>query len=151
MCGKEAPMRGHSRAIATSVLAVLAVGMVAGCGAAPGKQSTTAATGGPGATTSSAPATHCGMVRTAAGVPVDVEIVGRATCRAAMTVERDYTKAIASGKVPGNGGGAPVTIKGWICQGFNTPEVLATGRASACKRHGSQILAVLPSPSPSPS
>jgi hypothetical protein len=141
-------MRGHSRAIAVSVLAALAVGMVAGCGAAPGKQSTTAAR----ASTGSVPATRCGMVRTAAGVPVDVEIVGKeATCHAAMTVERDYSRALASGKVPGNGGGAPVTIKGWICQGFDTPEVLATGRASACRKHGSQILAVLPSPSPSPS
>jgi hypothetical protein len=144
-------MRGHSRAIAVSVMAVLAVGMVAGCGAAPGKQSTTAASGSPGATTGSVPGTRCGRVRTAAGVPVDVEIVGQATCHAAMTVERDYSRAIASGQVPGNGGGAPVTIKGWICQGFDTPEVLATGRASACRKHGSQILAVLPTPSPSPS
>ncbi len=145
-------MRGHSRAIAVSVLAALAVGMVAGCGAAPGKQSTTAARGSQGGTTGSVPATRCGMVRTAAGVPVDVEIVGKeATCHAAMSVERAYSRALASGQVPGNGGGAPVTIKGWICQGFDTPEVLATGRASACRKHGSQILAVLPSPSSSPS
>ena len=139
-------MRGQSRAVAVSVLAALAACVMAGCGDAPGKQSTTAASG-PGA---SAPAIHCGRARTAAGVPVDVEIVGQASCHDAMTVERDYSRALASGKVPGNGGGAPVTIQGWICQGYDTPQVLATGRASACRRHGSQILAVLPSISPSP-
>jgi hypothetical protein len=141
-------MRGPSRAVAASVLAVLAAG-VAACGAA-GKQATTAAGSSPGSTAAGAPATRCGTVRTAAGVPVDVEVVGQASCRDAMTVERDYSRALASGKVPGNGGGAPVTIHGWICQGYDTPQVLATGRASACRRHGIQILAVLPSPSPSP-
>ena len=143
-------MRGHSRAVAVSALAALVASAVAGCGAAQGKQSTTAASGRPGASASSAPAIRCGRVRTAAGVPVDVEIVGQASCNAAMTVERDYSRALASGKVPGNGGGAPVTIQGWICQGYDTPKVLATGRASACHKHGSQILAVLPSISPSP-
>ena len=143
-------MRGHSRAVAVSALAALVASAVAGCGGAQGKQSTTAASDNPGASASSAPAIRCGRVRTAAGVPVDVEIVGRASCHAAMTVERDYSRALASGKVPGNGGGAPVTIQGWICQGYDTPQVLATGRASACHKHGSQILAVLPSISPSP-
>jgi len=143
-------MRGHSRAVAVSVLAALAASAVTGCGGAPGKQSTTAASGGPGASASSAPAVRCGRARTAAGVPVDVEIVGQASCHTAMTVERAYSRALASGKVPGNGGGAPVTIQGWICQGYDTPQVLATGRASACHKHGSQILAVLPSISPSP-
>ena len=143
-------MRGRSRAVAVSVLAALAAGAVAGCGGAPGQPSAAAASGRPGATASSAPAIRCGRARTAAGVPVDVEIRGRASCHAAMAVERDYSRALASGKVPGNGGGAPVTIQGWICQGYDTPQVLATGRASACRKHGSQILAVLPSISPSP-
>ena len=143
-------MRGHSRAVAASALAVLAVSAVASCGASPAKQTTTAG-GGSGPTTASVPATKCGTVRTAAGVPVDVEVTGQAPCPEAMTVERDYTRALASGKVPGNGGGAPVHIHGWVCQGYDTPQVLATGRASACRKHGLQILAVLPSPSSSPS
>src|SRR5262249_23671942 len=88
--------------------------------------------------------------RTAAGVPIDVEIVGQASCHAAMMVERAYSRAIASGKVPGNGGGAPVSIQGWICQGFDTPEVLATGRASACHKHRAQTLPVRPPLTPSP-
>ena len=140
-------MRGHSRAVAVCVLAALAASAVAACGSAPGKPPASA---GPGVSASSAPAIRCGRVRTAAGVPVDVEIVGHATCHAAMSVERDYSRALASGKVPGNGGGAPVSIQGWICKGYDTPQVLKTGRASACRKHGSQILAVLPSISPSP-
>jgi hypothetical protein len=146
-------MRGRSRAIAASALALLAVGAVAGCGATPGKQTTIAAGGGSGSTPSSVPATRCGTVRTAAGVPVDVDVVGQASCQDAMTVEHDYTRALASGQVPGNGGGAPVKIHGWVCQGYDTPEVLATGRASACRKQGMQILAVLvlASPSTSPS
>src|SRR5215831_16976953 len=103
------PMRGHSRAVAAGVLAALA---------------------------SSAPAIRCGRARTAAVVPVDVEIVGKASCHAAMTVERDYSRALASGKVPGNGGGAPVTIRGWVCPGFTTPTVLSTGHTSACRKAG---------------
>ena len=144
-------MRGHSRAVAASALAVLAASAVAGCGATPGKQSTTAAGSSPGSGAASVPATRCGTARTAAGVPVDVEVVGRAPCGEAMMVERAYSRALASGKVPGNGGGAPVTIHGWVCQGYDTPQVLATGRASACRKDGMQILAVLPSPAPAPS
>ena len=142
-------MRGRSRAVAASALGVLVAGAVAGCGATPG--TTTAAGGGPGPTASNAPATRCGTARTAAGVPVDVDVVGHASCQDAMTVERDYTRALASGKVPGNGGGAPVKIHGWVCQGYDTPEVLATGRASACRKQGMQILAVLVLPSASAS
>jgi hypothetical protein len=141
-------MRGRSRAVAASALAVLAAGAVTGCGATPGTQTTTG--GGPGPSASSVPATRCGTAHTAAGVPVDVDVVGPASCRDAMTVEREYTHALASGKVAGNGGGAPVKIHGWVCQGYNTPQVLATGRASACRKQGMQILAILPSVSPSP-
>ena len=142
-------MRGRSRAVAAGALALLAACAVAGCGGT----TSTAAGGGSGPTVSGAPATRCGTARTAAGVPVDVDVVGQASCQDAMTVERAYTHALASGKVPGNGGGAPVKIHGWVCQGFDTPEVLATGRASACRKQGMRILAVLvlPSPSASPS
>jgi hypothetical protein len=91
------------------------------------------------------------MARTAAGVPVNIEVHnGHTSCQTALIVERAYSRAVASGKVRGNGGGAPVTIHGWVCQGFNTPQVLATGHASACHKNGTEILAVLPTPSASP-
>jgi hypothetical protein len=99
------------------------------------------------AATVSQPAKRCGTARTVANVPVKVEIMhGTTPCPAAMTVEHDYTKAIAQGRAPGNGGGGPVTISGWKCQGFPTPIVLRTGWASKCVRGGTEILAILPPP-----
>jgi hypothetical protein len=140
----------RSRAVAALVLAVLAASVVAGCGPAHGKSPDS---GAPGSSPAGGPpAAQCGTVRTAAGVPVVIEVQnGSADCHAALAIERAYTRAVASGKVHGNGGGAPVTIKGWTCQGFNTPEVLATGHASACHKNGTEILAILPTPSSSPS
>ncbi len=131
-------MSGGMRTVAVSVLAVAALSLATGC--------TATANGKPVGAVS--PATRCGTGSTAAGVPVVVEVVrGSVRCKTALAVQRDYSKAIASGKVPGNGGGAPVTIRGWVCQGFNTPVVLATGHASACRKDGAEILAVLPEPS----
>jgi hypothetical protein len=107
----------------------------------------TAAGCGHSAAAASQPATRCGTARTVANVPVKVEIArGKAPCPTVMTVERDYTKAIAQGRAPGNGGGGPVTISGWKCQGFPTPVVLRTGWASKCVRGGTEILAILPPP-----
>jgi hypothetical protein len=141
-------MRSH--AAAALVLAMLAAGAVAGCGPAHGKSSKSGTQDT--SPTDGRPVAQCGTVRTAAGVPVVIEVQqGSADCHAALTIERAYTRAVASGKVPGNGGGAPVTIKGWTCQGFNTPQVLATGHASACHKNGTEILAILPTPTPSPS
>jgi hypothetical protein len=97
----------------------------------------------------------CGTGKTAAGVPVLVEVgQGPVGCRTAMMIERAYAAALASGKAPGNGGGGPVSIKGWVCAGFDTPQILRTGDASKCSRGPSEILAVLAmtsgSASPSP-
>ena len=132
--------------VAAPVLVLLALGALTGCSAGNGKP-----VANPAGTPAGRAATRCGTGRTAAGVPVVVEIkAGPVACRVAMTVERDYARAVASGKVPGNGGGAPVTIRGWVCQGFNTPEVLKTGYTSACHKKGLEILAVLPVPSSSP-
>ena len=125
------------------LLALAAVALVTGCTAS-------GATGGAAAGSPAAarPAGRpCGSSRTAAGVKVLIMIErGQVACSVAQSVEQAYTAAIVSGKVPGNGGGAPVTVQGWVCQGFNTPEVLRTGNASRCTKDGSQILAVLPSP-----
>jgi hypothetical protein len=91
--------------------------------------------------------TGCGTTRTAAGVPVEIEIEhGPVPCPAALAVERDYAREVASGQVPGNGGGAPVTVRGWLCKGFTTPQVLATGQTSACRKGSARILAVLKMP-----
>ena len=136
---------------ATLAVALSGAVMVAGCGAG---GSTPAGGGSPGTgqAGSSMPMTPCGTTRTAAGVPVDIEIAhGTVPCAAALAVERQYARALASGKVPGNGGGAPAKVQGWICQGFSTPQVLATGHASTCSKGGTQIVAVLAMPSASAS
>ena len=67
-----------------------------------------------------------------------------------MTLERAYATALASGRAPGNGGGGPVAVRGWVCTGFDTPEILRTGDASKCTKGTAEVLAVLPSPSASP-
>jgi hypothetical protein len=90
----------------------------------------------------------CGTGRTAANVPVEVEIDrGQVSCTVALSVEKGYAAAIVAGRAPGNGGGGPVTVDGWKCQGFATPELLKTGDVSKCGKDGMQILAILKSPS----
>ena len=137
--------RRRPRPAVGPVLVVLALGMVAGCGAVTGaKPAGTGTQGAAAHAVASTPLTGCGTTRTSAGVPVEIEIQhGPVPCRAALAVERAYARALASGKVPGNGGGAPVRIQGWVCKGFTTPEVLATGHASTCRKGTAQILAVL--------
>jgi len=140
--------RRRLRPAAAPVVAVLAVGVLAGCSAMNGAKPAGAGTQAAAApAVASTPLTGCGTTRTSAGVPVEIEIEhGRVACRAALAVERAYARGLASGKVPGNGGGAPVTIQGWVCRGFATPEVLATGHASTCRKGAAQILAVLKPP-----
>ena len=123
-------------------LAVLVTAAAAGCG-------NSGATG-PG-TATRARVTACGTAKTAAGVPVKIEVIkGQLECATARAIERAYAAAVRSGRAPGNGGGGPVKIQGWTCQGFATPIVLQTGKASKCVRDGVQILEVLP-PVPAPS
>ena len=89
----------------------------------------------------------CGTTKTAANVPVRIEVQhGPETCKAAMSVERHYAAAILAGRAPGNGGGGPVNVGGWTCQGFATPVVLRTGNASKCVKGADEILAILPAP-----
>lgn len=135
-------LRAFSRSV-TVLSAIALVALLAGCGPA-----TPTASPGPSRSTPRARPTKCGSARTAANVPVDVEVAtGAVPCATAISIEQDYAAAIRSGKAPGNGGGGPVQVKGWTCQGFATPVVLKTGKASKCVRDGDEILAVLPPPS----
>lgn len=86
----------------------------------------------------------CGNARTAANVPVRVEISkGPVSCETALMIERAYARAIRLGLAPGNGGGGPIKVHGWTCQGFATPVVLQTGKASKCVHDGREILEIL--------
>ena len=110
---------------------------------------------GPHSSRPASPGSHlafCGSARTAAEVPVRVEVSrGHVPCATAQAVELAYAKAIRSGRAPGNGGGGPVKIMGWTCQGFATPVVLHTGKTSKCTHDSNEILEILPPPSPSAS
>jgi hypothetical protein len=120
-------------------LAVIALTLAAGCSSpsAPAAKPKSA----------KATATVCGTTRTAANVPVNIQVKrGQVSCTTALKVERAYAAAILAGKAPGAGGGGPVDVNGWTCEGFTTPVVLQTGQASKCVQDGDEILAILPAP-----
>ena len=86
----------------------------------------------------------CGTTRTGANVPVVIKVTkGSVSCADVMRVESGYAAVIKDGKVPGNGGGAPVRVSGWICQGYPTPKVLQTGNASECHTASAEVVAVV--------
>jgi len=123
----------RSGAMCLAVLVIAGTLALAGCGQS--------------ARPKTARATDCGTSHTAANVPVEVAVErGQVACSTALTVESDYAKAIVQGKAPGNGGGGPVTVNGWTCQGFPTPELLKTGETSKCVKDGTEIMAVLKTP-----
>ena len=131
--------RRVSRSLGRAALPATAVGLGIGLLAACGTPNT--------AHTSSASRT-CGTTRTAANVPVIIQVSrGPVPCATALRVESSYTAMIQAGKVHGNGGGAPVKVSGWTCQGFPTPEVLKTGVTSACRANGTEVFEILPPPS----
>ncbi len=138
----QASERWTAPACSTGLMMLLLI-VASGCGSPAAKPAGSVATpAGTGTAMAS-----CGTTRTAANVPVHIQIArGQVSCATALTVERDYAKAILSGQVPGTGGGAPVHVQGWTCQGFATPVVLKTGQASKCVRGTEEILAVLPAP-----
>jgi hypothetical protein len=120
------------------VAAVTAVGCgllcLAACSSAP------AAAGSTG--------TSCGTTRTGANVPVVIKVTkGTVDCPTAMRVEQGYATLLKQGDIQGNGGGAPVTVNGWTCQGYPTPQVLQTGAASECHTATAEVMAVLALPS----
>jgi hypothetical protein len=120
-----------------AVLAAAATLAVTGCGKSSGQDASDA----------KPTVTKCGLSHTAANVPIRIEITrGQVACASAMTVEHDYAKAILDGKAAGASGAGPVTVSGWHCQPYPTPQVLKTGWASRCTRTGAEILAVLPNP-----
>jgi hypothetical protein len=104
-----------------------------------------------GCTASHTGASTCGTTRTAAGVPVTIEVTkGNVGCSTALSIETRYAALIKDGDVSGTGGGAPVAVSGWTCQGYSTPEILQTGDTSQCHTASAQILAVLPVPTATP-
>jgi hypothetical protein len=130
----DRPIRACLRPCARAggvVLIVLTLALAVACTSAPAKPKAKIAS--------------CGTARTAANVPIHVEVTsGGVNCTTALSIEHKYADAIRSGLAPGNGGGGPVKVNGWTCQGYATPYVLRTGRTSECAKDGIEILAILP-------
>lgn len=125
---RRAPWTAQAGRVA---LIALLLAVAAGCGSTPAK--------------AKPKITACGTTKTAANVPIHIEVTsGHVSCSTAMSIEHKYAAAIRSGLAPGNGGGGPVKVNGWVCQGYATPVVLRTGKASKCVKDGTQILAILP-------
>ena len=124
-----------ARAAGSLTLVMAGVGVLASC------QSGAAGSAGPGAS--------CGTTHTAANVPVVIKVArGTVNCGTALRVENEYAAEVRDGQVRGNGGGAPVAVNGWTCQGYPTPEVLSTGNTSQCHTGSAAIVAVRPVPTP---
>ena|ERR1700733_3812604 len=126
--------RVYGVASSLALLALLAggAGLLAGC-----------------ASTAAGPGASCGTTHTAANVPVVIKVAkGTVNCGTALQVENEYAAKVRDGQVRGNGGGAPVAVGGWTCQGYPTPEVLSTGNASQCHTGSAAIVAVIPVPTP---
>jgi hypothetical protein len=130
------PLTPDPRRLAPLVVAVGALALMlplAGCG---------------GASNAAVKPQACGTGRTAANVPVEIEVNrGQVSCTVALSVQKDYAAAVMAGKAPGNGGGGPVVVDGWKCQGFNTPDLLKTGDVSKCVKADVEFVAILKSPS----
>jgi hypothetical protein len=142
--GRAAQVAGS---LALLMLLAGGAGLLAGCTSA-----AAARAGGAGGAGGAGPGAGCGTTRTAADVPVIIKVTkGNVPCGTALQVENEYAAKIKNGQVAGNGGGAPVTVAGWTCQGYPTPEVLSTGNASQCHTGSSAIVAVLPVPAPAAS
>jgi hypothetical protein len=118
-----------------------------------------AASGGPSAAGSAIPSAYatpsglaCGTTRTGADVPVVVKVAkGSVSCATALGIENAYAAKIRLGDLKGNGGGAPLTVSGWTCQGYPTPQVLQTGISSECHTASAEVVAVLDVPASSSS
>jgi hypothetical protein len=142
-------------AVPAAMLSLTVASLTAGCSAASGASSSPGP--GPGAAVSGAPSPQptpsgkaCGTTRTGAGVPVIVKVTkGDVDCATAMRIQNSYASLIKHGQLQGNGGGAPLSVSGWTCQGYPTPQVLATGAASECHTATAELVAVLALPTTS--
>ena len=132
--------------------AVLALGMLclaagAACSSAAGSAGASGTAGAGASGAPGSPGATCGSTRTGANVPVSVRVAkGTVSCGTAMRIENEYAAMIRAGDLKGNGGGAPLRVDGWTCQGYPTPQVLSTGYASQCHTATAEVLAVLALP-----
>lgn len=124
------------------IAALAAMSVAAGCGSAHAARVGSGTSGGGAAGTGGS----CGPAYTAGHVPIILKVgAGTVPCSQAQHVESAYNQEIVAGKAPGNGGGGPVQLGSWTCEGFATPRILQTGEVSRCSSGGNQFDAVLAS------
>ncbi|HLX49737.1 MAG TPA: hypothetical protein VKS82_15515 [Streptosporangiaceae bacterium] len=135
--------RSRFALVGAAAVAVAIAVLATGCGSSSGSPHGSSSPV-PAATQLAPPRAICGTAHTAADVPVVMEVEkGSVACQVAMQIQDSYTALVRSGKVPGNGGGAPVKVDGWTCQGADTTTAVQNGEASACTKNGTEIVAVL--------
>ena len=142
--------RRRPGACVQAALLCLGAAIVAGCSAASGASSAPGAEASASAAAVAQPTPSgkaCGTSRTGVGVPVIIKVTkGNVDCATALQVENSYSAMVKDGALHGNGGGAPLSVNGWSCQGYPTPQVLATGAASECHTTSAELVAVLAMP-----
>jgi hypothetical protein len=125
-------VRTNRRVMVSTVAAAGLVGLLTACSSASAAHSPPPGT----------PGSSCGATRTGANVPVVIKVVkGTVNCGTALSVENDYAAMIKAGKVLGNGGGAPVRVNGWTCQGYPAPKVALSGDTSECHTGSAEVVA----------
>jgi hypothetical protein len=135
--------RSRFALVGPAAVAVAIAALAAGCSSSSGPPARSSSPI-PAATQLAPPRATCGTSHTAVDVPVIMEVEkGSVACPEAMQIQDSYTDLVRSGKVPGNGGGAPVKVDGWTCQGADTTTTVQTGEASECTKDGTEIVAVL--------
>jgi hypothetical protein len=128
-------------ALALTGVVMLGAGCSNGAGGGAGPHGPVTA---PSASPLAPPRVTCGTAHTAVNVPVTVEVEkGSASCAEAMRIQSGYTGLVESGHLGGNGGGSPVQVDGWTCQGTDTTTTVQTGEASECHKGTTEIVAVL--------
>jgi hypothetical protein len=138
------PLVPRARRTAVVVTLAGAVAVAAGCSSNGNSNGGSHTAAEPSASQLAPPRVTCGTARTAVNVPVLVEVEkGSASCQEAMQIQSGYTGLVKSGRVGGNGGGAPVKVDGWTCQGTDTTTTVQTGEASECRKGATEIVAVL--------
>jgi hypothetical protein len=135
--------RSRLALVGAVAVAVAIAALAAGCSSSSGPPHSSSSAV-PAATQLAPPRATCGTSHTAADVPVVMEVEqGSVACQVAMQVQDSYVSLVRSGKVAGNGGGAPVKVNGWTCQGVDTTTAVQNGEASECTKDGTEIIAVL--------
>lgn len=128
------------RRAVVAMLSLAALLTAAGCGGSSHHTTGTKAAG-----------VDCGTVKTPAGISADLKVTqGKVDCPQAVSVYRTYFGDLAKGAAPGQGGGGSVTVQGWNCDSYPTPQMQQTGKGGYCSKAGATVTAYITAPPSAP-